>query len=509
MSNKPNQEPKPEQKITFDNKEKLDKEKLDKEKLDKEIYYKEKLDKEKLDKEKYYREKYYREKLDKENEKKQLNKKKPNIPNTLTIYIKTRIPNHNNLLYDPSMTVPESKSHTVYFDPLVKYGKWAIKNIPSTAPPDTKYTQFFEANQFDSLINRCINSIFNFQKKLDLNEAIKEGVIDNNINLTIKSLFKKDGFFKGKGLFYINKRPYTILGRSWDKKWDVDTKPNNKLMSPYSNLSYNYASTQAEKELEEFKKIYPNATGNANIKNEKIKDELKNGIEFKESIKEKMISNLKIADEAQYVSDVQADEEAFIIPNFPVLFTNETDINTDPISFSLLMDKDEFIKFIENSKDESINLLIKKYGRYIETKKKLYENISKIYSVSKQQLEEIYNYVFASISSSEKGKEPLIDDAAKKAAEEAKKAAEKIEEEIKKKAEEIKINKGDLKIPLSVWGILTGFSLVTSTILSAPLIIPISGSIAAAYGLGLVGDGSIMVDTPIRPWNTCKVFKSL
>jgi len=363
MSNEPNQ---PEQKITFDNKEKSD----NKKKSD----YKEKSDN--------------KEKSDKEDEKKQLNKKKPNIPNTLTIYIKTRIPNHNNLLYDPSMTVPETKSHTVYFDPLVKYSKWAIKNIPSNAPPDSKYTQFFEANQFDSLINRCINSIFNFQKKLDLNEAIKEGVIDNNINLTIKSLFKKDGFFKGKGLFYINKRPYTILGRSWNKKWDVDTKPNNKLLSPYANLSYKDATNQAEKELEEFKKSYPNATGSANIKNEKIKDELKNGIEFKETIKDKMISNLKIAEEAQYVSDVQADEEAFIIPNFPVLFTNEMDINTDPISFSLLMDKDEFIKFIENSKNESSNLLIKKYGRYIEIKKKLYENINEY-----DQTRIIINYI--------------------------------------------------------------------------------------------------------------------
>ena len=86
------------------------------------------------------------------------------------------------------MTVPISKSHTVYFDPLVKYSMKAIQNIPSNAPPDLKYSQFFEANQFDSLINRCINSVF--QKEIDLNEAIKEGIIDENINLTINSLLK-------------------------------------------------------------------------------------------------------------------------------------------------------------------------------------------------------------------------------------------------------------------------------------------------------------------------------
>jgi hypothetical protein len=63
-----------------------------------------------------------------------LDEKKPTIPNTLTIFINTRIPNRNKLLYDPAMTVPSSKSHTVYFDPLVKYNIRAITDIPSTAP---------------------------------------------------------------------------------------------------------------------------------------------------------------------------------------------------------------------------------------------------------------------------------------------------------------------------------------------------------------------------------------
>jgi len=41
------------------------------------------------------------------------------IPNSLIIYIKTRIPNFYKMTYEPFMTVPESKSHTVYFDPLL------------------------------------------------------------------------------------------------------------------------------------------------------------------------------------------------------------------------------------------------------------------------------------------------------------------------------------------------------------------------------------------------------
>ena len=41
---------------------------------------------------------------------------------------------------------------------------------------------------------------------------------------------------------------------------------------------------------------------------------------------------------------------------------------------NLKLSRPEFIKFIEKPENESSNLLIKKYGRYIETKKKLYEN---------------------------------------------------------------------------------------------------------------------------------------
>ena len=141
---------------------------------------------------------------------KKIKKEEPKIPNTLTIYIKTRIPNYTKLIYEPYMTVPTSKSHTVYFDPLVEYIKGAIKDIPSTAPREAKYTQFFEGPQFDSLINRCISKTFNFQKNPNkllnlqkertLTEAMEENLINENIQLTLSSLFKQNG------IFYINKR---------------------------------------------------------------------------------------------------------------------------------------------------------------------------------------------------------------------------------------------------------------------------------------------------------------
>jgi hypothetical protein len=46
-------------------------------------------------------------------------KKIDKVPNSLIIFIKTRIPSYSHLNFEPYMSVPKSKSHTVYFDPLI------------------------------------------------------------------------------------------------------------------------------------------------------------------------------------------------------------------------------------------------------------------------------------------------------------------------------------------------------------------------------------------------------
>jgi hypothetical protein len=173
----------------------------------------------------------------------------------------------------------------VYFDPLVKYIKGAITDIPPNAPPDSKYTQFFEANQFDSFINRNIGKTFNvqknplkllnLQKERTLKEAMEEDLINKNIQLTLASIFKING------LFYINKRPYTILGIKWRKNdWSIDTKPTGKLMSPYTNLSYKNALKEAEDEMKLIEAEYPESVGTMKTKKDETLNNLKNGQTF-------------------------------------------------------------------------------------------------------------------------------------------------------------------------------------------------------------------------------------
>ena len=151
-----------------------------------------------------------------------INKQKK-IPNTLIIYIKTRIANYYKINYDPSMSVPKVNSHTVYIDPLVEYTRRAIKDLPTGAPKDLLLTQFFLPNQFDSLINRVLSSFTSMQGVRTLEQAKNEGVIDTNIQLTLDTLFKRNN------LFYINDRPYTIIGNTWNKgDWEIISEIANQ-----------------------------------------------------------------------------------------------------------------------------------------------------------------------------------------------------------------------------------------------------------------------------------------
>ena len=122
------------------------------------------------------------------------------------------------------------KSHTVYFDPLVKYYEWPVKNLPYGAPKDALYTQFFEAAEFDSMINRILSDFRYMQKPITLQESFEQNIIDNNIKITLKNLFKQNN------LFYINKKPYTIISSHWKvNDWQIDKKPIEKLFTYVNN----------------------------------------------------------------------------------------------------------------------------------------------------------------------------------------------------------------------------------------------------------------------------------
>jgi ankyrin repeat protein/membrane protein involved in colicin uptake len=185
---------------------------------------------------------------------------KSNLTNTLTILLNTRIPGKRNLLYKPQMTIPNITSSQVWFDPRIKL-KQSIVNKPQPVlpalpqsprvaqnryqmpsgyqqynqsynnsqvqygggetPNERKeiYTQFFNRNEFNNLLLRTMNE--SPQQIPDLTTAKEEGITDNNIQVTLDTLFKSDN------VIYIEGAPYTIYAHDWIiGDWQIDTRPN-------------------------------------------------------------------------------------------------------------------------------------------------------------------------------------------------------------------------------------------------------------------------------------------
>ena len=78
------------------------------------------------------------------------------------------------------------------------------------------------------MMNRILSDFRYMQKPRTLKDATSRGIVDNNIEITLKTLFKNNN------LFYINKKPYTIVKMNWNKtNWQIDAKPVDRLVQPH------------------------------------------------------------------------------------------------------------------------------------------------------------------------------------------------------------------------------------------------------------------------------------
>jgi hypothetical protein len=133
------------------------------------------------------------------------------VPNELKITINTSIPGFQTIKYNPSMTIKNSsKDDKIFFNPLIKISDSVIKKIPE----NFKKKQFFDKGLFESLLN-----FTNKQPLHNLEESTREGVIDNNINVTINTIFPENS------VIYIGGKPYVIADLQWSNgDWKIDTK---------------------------------------------------------------------------------------------------------------------------------------------------------------------------------------------------------------------------------------------------------------------------------------------
>lgn len=134
------------------------------------------------------------------------------IPNQLNIIINTSVPGYQKIEYKPYMTIPDiSRDDTsIRFEPLFKLSKSIVNKVPE----ELRKKQFFNKGLFDSLIN-----FTNGTKATSLLQATLNGFVDNNIKVTLDSIFPENS------VLYINKKPYVIADFQWSKgDWKIDTK---------------------------------------------------------------------------------------------------------------------------------------------------------------------------------------------------------------------------------------------------------------------------------------------
>lgn len=327
-------------------------------------------------------------------------KDKQAVPNSLIIFIKTRIPNFYKLSYEPFMSVPENKSHTVYFEPLVKYYTSPIQNIPNMADKNLLLTQFFEAAEFDSMINRILSDFRYMQKPRTLQQSFNEGIIDNNINITLNTLFKTNN------LFYLNKKPYTIVNKKWTTgAWDIDKKPIQKLLTQFSHLTAKQLEEQAKKEEDEI----PESIRQGNLSSESLAKKamasyVAEGLSdvaaskpknqpVKEPGQKTFIPSAKAKSNLEYATSyIKKLFSKYLQDNPPINYSRSTSLLSDPLTLSLLIDPEQLSQYISENPDSAI---VEIYDSFWTAK----DNLYKIDNDFKDTIIEL-NKIQASITSS-------------------------------------------------------------------------------------------------------------
>ena len=133
-------------------------------------------------------------------------------PNQLNIIINTNVPGYQKIEYKPYMTIPDisKDDKKTMFNPLFKLNKSYVDKVPE----NLRKKQFFNKGLFDSLLN-----FTNGTKANTILEATHNGFVDNNIKITLDTIFPENS------VLYINKVPYTIADVQWSKgDWKIDTK---------------------------------------------------------------------------------------------------------------------------------------------------------------------------------------------------------------------------------------------------------------------------------------------
>lgn len=315
------------------------------------------------------------------------------FPNTLTIFINTRIRGYPKIKYEPDMSVPRIKSETVYFNPLIKLNKRVSLRIPPGYPENERLTQFFNKSDFNGLVGRNIAS--GFQKKYTLEEATKNGVVDNNINVTLDILFKK------YNKFYIRDKPYTIFSHEWiNGDWQIDKKGFERqiMQSTYGmGLNGSQQNRLADDELQKFKTEHAGIVSGFAVSSEisKFKDEYESGLargitpmKPKSTLSADEEAAKKLAEEAakQGIPENALNLATKKLTFQPIVnLDDEASLSNDPVSlniiYSINRNYSEDIKLNPKILDPAYQQLLQKGEEYRIAKEKYDKSIGSYFAL--------------------------------------------------------------------------------------------------------------------------------
>jgi hypothetical protein len=139
-------------------------------------------------------------------------------PDQLNIIIRTSIPGYQQIEYKPSMTIKDSDEKGVRFYPLIKLNQTIIDKIPQ----EYRIKQFFNKGLFESLITYNGGT-----PAKNLLQATRKGYVDNNINVTLNTIFPVGS------VIYIGKKPYAISDHQWTNgDWNIEVKQKKQEIDP-------------------------------------------------------------------------------------------------------------------------------------------------------------------------------------------------------------------------------------------------------------------------------------
>ena len=148
------------------------------------------------------------------------------IPDTLTIFITTKISNYQHFIYNSKNTITNT-DNPLLFNPLV-----LLKNNISN--PNI----LFNKNLFDKKL------LEDKPEKLPtLIKATKDKYIDKNIKYIL------DVLFKSGEIIYLGDYPFTIFNMKWNNSWTIQHKPSYSLTNIKEFLLSNNNKTVEENNL--------------------------------------------------------------------------------------------------------------------------------------------------------------------------------------------------------------------------------------------------------------------